>query len=201
MGMCLCKDEVEDQNVSSQEKFDLLFDELLETFKTDILDWYAHTLNYFLPVLILFVNSALTELRVSFIFSESGHSDSMVPCNSEQYEMHPLVWIEMIKALISILPIENPRVFNVMKCFLSHFQLPAEYSVSFMENIIANSQRLTLREERNICVILACLVERLDGSSCDTVLTKTTVKYLLGNLVSFSLSSKLGDGLSNFFLS
>lgn len=49
--------------------------------------------------------------------------------------------------------------------------------------MITHSLRRTPRRERNLCVILGCLTEKLAGPSSVAVLSETTLGYLIGNLV------------------
>lgn len=57
--------------------------------------------------------------------------------------------------------------------------------------MITHSLRRTPRRERNLCVILGCLTEKLAGPSSIAVLSETTLGYLIGNLVSELFSSGL----------
>lgn len=56
--------------------------------------------------------------------------------------------------------------------------------------MITHSLRRTPRRERNLCVILGCLAEKLAGPSSVAVLSETTLGYLIGNLVSVFKKSK-----------
>ncbi|EDS31843.1 conserved hypothetical protein [Culex quinquefasciatus] len=49
-------------------------------------------------------------------------------------------------------------------------------------DMITHSIRRTPKRERNLCVILGCLAEKLAGPSSIAVLSDVTLGYLLGNL-------------------
>lgn len=49
--------------------------------------------------------------------------------------------------------------------------------------MITHSMRRSPKRERNLCVILGCLAEKLAGPSSVAVLSDTTLGYLIGNLV------------------
>lgn len=49
--------------------------------------------------------------------------------------------------------------------------------------MITQTVRRTPQRERNLCVILGCLMEKLGGPSSVTILSDTTLSYLIGNLV------------------
>lgn len=51
-------------------------------------------------------------------------------------------------------------------------------------DMITQTVRRTPQRERNLCVILGCLMEKLGGPSSVTILSDTTLGYLMGNLVS-----------------
>lgn len=49
--------------------------------------------------------------------------------------------------------------------------------------MITQTVRRTPQRERNLCVILGCLMEKLGGPSSVSILSDTTLSYLIGNLV------------------
>lgn len=49
--------------------------------------------------------------------------------------------------------------------------------------MINSSLRKSHDRERNLCVILGCLAEKLAGPSSIAVLSDVTLGYLMGNLV------------------
>lgn len=116
----------------------------------------------------------------------------MIESIFEWYNDDPLVWIQFVKSVVCGVPIDHPKGTNVIRCALDMAnQLPAECAVLLVGDMIRDSLRQTPEEERNLCLILGCLVENLDGRSSEAVLSETTLQYLLGILVSLSFNIDL----------
>lgn len=64
--------------------------------------------------------------------------------------------------------------------------------------MITHSLRRTPRRERNLCVILGCLAEKLAGPCSIAVLSENTLSYLIGNLVRKYFNSF--DNIETFLL-
>lgn len=75
---------------------------------------------------------------------------------------------------------------SVITLLLDDSPLPTKDSVLEVADMISYSMRRTPRRERNLCVILGCLAEKLAGPSSIAVLSESTLSYLIGNLVSIS---------------
>lgn len=99
----------------------------------------------------------------------------------------PTGWIQLVKSLVRVVPIEHPMGPSVITLLLDDSPLPTKDSVLEVADMITHSIRRTPRKERNLCVILGCLAEKLAGPSSVAVLSETTLGYLLGNLVSHYL--------------
>lgn len=97
----------------------------------------------------------------------------------------PTGWIQLVKSLVRVVPIEHPMGPSVITLLLDDSPLPTKDSVLEVADMITHTIRRTPRKERNLCVILGCLAEKLAGPSSVAVLSETTLGYLLGNLVSF----------------
>lgn len=96
----------------------------------------------------------------------------------------PLGWIELIKSLIRTVPIEHSMGASVITLLMDDSPLPSKDAVMEVADMITKNVRRSIRRERNLCVILGCLAEKLAGPSSIAVLSETTLGYLLGNLVS-----------------
>lgn len=94
----------------------------------------------------------------------------------------PSGWIQLVKSLIRVVPIEHPMGPSVITLLLDDSPLPTKDSVLEVADMITHSLRRTLRRERNLCVILGCLAEKLAGPNSIAVLSETTLGYLIGNL-------------------
>lgn len=104
----------------------------------------------------------------------------------------PVGWIQLVKSLIRVVPLEHPMGPSVITLLLDDSPLPTKDSVLEVADMITHSMRRTPRRERNLCVILGCLAEKLAGPSSIAVLSETTLDYLIGNLVSPELEGEEG---------
>ncbi|EDS43814.1 conserved hypothetical protein [Culex quinquefasciatus] len=94
----------------------------------------------------------------------------------------PTGWIQLVKSLIRVVPLEHPMGPSVITLLLDDSPLPTKDSVLEVADMITHSIRRTPKRERNLCVILGCLAEKLAGPSSIAVLSDVTLGYLLGNL-------------------
>jgi hypothetical protein len=92
-------------------------------------------------------------------------------------------WIQLVKSLIRVVPIEHPMGPSVITLLLDDSPLPAKDSVLEVADMITQAIRRSPKRERNLCVILGCLADKMAGPSSISLLTETTLAYLLGNLV------------------
>lgn len=91
-------------------------------------------------------------------------------------------WIELVKSLIRVVPVEHPMGPSVIALLLDDSPLPTKDSVLTVADMITNSIKRTPRRERNLCVILGCLAEKLAGPSSIAMLSDKTLQYLIQNL-------------------
>lgn len=129
----------------------------------------------------MFHNCFLTA-NFSCFFSEPDPPTSMIQLH--EITDKPTGWIQLVKSLVRVVPIEHPMGPSVITLLLDDSPLPTKDSVLEVADMITHSLRRTPRKERNLCVILGCLAEKLAGPSSVAVLSETTLGYLLGNLVS-----------------
>ncbi|XP_055836429.1 RING finger and SPRY domain-containing protein 1-like [Episyrphus balteatus] len=94
----------------------------------------------------------------------------------------PSGWIELVKSLIRVVPVKHPMGASVIALLLDDSPLPTKDSVLKVADMITHSLRRTPRRERNLCVILGCLAEKLAGPSSIAMLNETTLQYLIDNL-------------------
>lgn len=81
-----------------------------------------------------------------------------------------------------IVPIEHPMGPSVITLLLDDSPLPTKQSVLKVSNIVSTLKEGNLRMERNFCVILGCLAEKLAGSNSISLLNKSTLDYLVFNI-------------------
>jgi RING finger and SPRY domain-containing protein 1 len=71
---------------------------------------------------------------------------------------------------------------SVITLLLDDSPLPSKDSVIEVAEMIKTDSTTTIPCERNFCVILGCLAEKLAGPSSIAILTETTMTYLLKNI-------------------
>lgn len=94
----------------------------------------------------------------------------------------PSGWIELVKSLIRVVPVDHPLGPSVIALLLDDSPLPSKDSVLKVTDIMAHYFHHCSQKERNLCVILGCLAEKLAGPSSIAMLNETTLQYLVENL-------------------
>ena len=166
MGVCLCKDKVEDGYAT----------------ENSVEDEYAlpeskHSLSERVDALV----KETLNVIASIIDDEPEPPTSMTL-------LHDITgiatgWIQLVKSLIKVVPLDHSMGASVITLLLDDSPLPSKDSVievAEMITQIAASQSTPC--ERNLCVILGCLAEKLAGPSSIAVLSDTTLTYLFNNL-------------------
>lgn len=102
-------------------------------------------------------------------------------------------WIQVVKSMVNVIPMQDPLGPSVITLLLDDCPLPSRNSVvrvTKMFNLSAQSAILGRRNpprERNICVVLGCIAEKLAGPSNLSILNDNILDYLITNLVCFGL--------------
>lgn len=91
-------------------------------------------------------------------------------------------WTQLVKSMLCVVPIDHPMGPSVIMLLLDDSPLPTKDAVLQVVDMITQSVRRTPQRERNLCVILGCLMEKMGGPSSLTLLSDTTLSYLIGNL-------------------
>lgn len=98
-------------------------------------------------------------------------------------------WIQVVKSMVKVIPMSDPLGPSVITLLLDDCPLPSRESVlrvAQMFNLSSASAiagRTNSPRERNICVVLGCIAEKLAGPSSLGILNEGTLDYLLTNLV------------------
>ncbi|KAI8430728.1 hypothetical protein MSG28_000912 [Choristoneura fumiferana] len=98
-------------------------------------------------------------------------------------------WIQVVLSMVNVIPLDDPFGPSVITILLDDCALPSKDSVIKVTQMLGlSSERATARElnvrvERNICVVLGCLAEKLAGPNSVAVLTQHTLDYLIAFLV------------------
>ncbi|KAL2725568.1 RING finger and SPRY domain-containing protein 1-like [Vespula squamosa] len=96
-------------------------------------------------------------------------------------------WIQVVSSMINVIPMDNPLGPSVITLLLDDGPLPSKDSVLRLSHMFQLSQRLgkiqtSATQQRNICVVLGCIAEKLAGPSSIAILSDATLDYLISNL-------------------
>lgn len=170
MGVCLCKDKVEECSVDNLPD---VYGSRAYSTGTDVDCSLSETVDRLVKETL--------EVISTIVDNEPEPPNSMVQLHDITDK--PVGWIQLVKSLIRVVPIEHPMGPSVITLLLDDAVLPTKQSVLEVADMITYSIRKTPRRERNLCVILGCLAEKLAGPNSIAILSDATLSYLLGNLV------------------
>ncbi|XP_026760515.1 RING finger and SPRY domain-containing protein 1-like [Galleria mellonella] len=98
-------------------------------------------------------------------------------------------WIQVVSSMVNVIPLEDPFGPSAITILFDDCPLPSKESVIRVTQLFglssdrANTGELNVRVERNICVVLGCIAEKLAGPNSIAVLTENTLDYLLTFLI------------------
>ncbi|CAH2211287.1 jg114, partial [Pararge aegeria aegeria] len=94
----------------------------------------------------------------------------------------------MVVSMVTVIPIEDPFGPAAISVLLDECPLPSKETVIRMTQYLGLSAKRTnlrhkrTRVERNICITLGCIAEKLVGPNSEAILTENTLDYLLAYL-------------------
>ncbi|XP_076649394.1 RING finger and SPRY domain-containing protein 1 [Halictus rubicundus] len=96
-------------------------------------------------------------------------------------------WIQVINSMVNVIPMHNPLGPSVITLLLDDCPLPSKESVLRLSRMFQFYQKLgnvqtTATQQRNICVVLGCIAEKLAGPSSIAILSDVTLDYLVSIL-------------------
>lgn len=97
-------------------------------------------------------------------------------------------WLALVTSMVRVIPLEDPLGPAVITLLLDDCPLPTKESVlrlAKLFNLTAESStvgRTSPMQQRNICVVLGCIAEKLAGPNSIAILTRGTLSYLMANL-------------------
>ncbi|KAK9499487.1 hypothetical protein O3M35_002517 [Rhynocoris fuscipes] len=111
----------------------------------------------------------------------------------ELFKLHNIAdqddgWIQIVNSMVQVVPIEEPLGPAVITLLLDDCPLPNKEAVlrlSRQFNLSGKNRVLRgkdPRRQRNICIVLGVLAEKLSGPSSVAVLTQGTLDFLISNL-------------------
>ncbi|XP_074025971.1 RING finger and SPRY domain-containing protein 1 [Leptinotarsa decemlineata] len=97
-------------------------------------------------------------------------------------------WIQVVNSMINVIPLKDPLGPSVITLLLDDCPLPSKESVHKVVDMLhlskeeAISGRSNSPRQRNICVVLGCIAEKLAGPRNMEILNNSIIDYLLTNL-------------------
>lgn len=88
--------------------------------------------------------------------------------------------------MIETVPLHHPMGPSVITMLLDDSPLPTKECVECVAKMVSNFKHdyKKVHRERNFCIIIGCLAEKLSGPNSNALLTDDTLGYLIRNLVS-----------------
>ncbi|CRL04789.1 CLUMA_CG017845, isoform A [Clunio marinus] len=169
MGVCLCKDKVDDEVLDDSGPFtnnttDSLRCERIERLSERVDQLVKETL----------------EVIATIDNDDPETPNSMLLLHD--ITDRPKGWLCLVRSLIRVIPLDHPMGPSVITLLLDDSPLPSKDSVIEVAEMIKTDTTTTTPCERNLCVILGCLAEKLAGPCSIAILTDTTLSYLLKNI-------------------
>ncbi|KAL0852252.1 hypothetical protein ABMA28_000465 [Loxostege sticticalis] len=170
MGVCWCKDKAPDEESPYEASPERC--RVYKPFDSVIVDR-----------LVL----EMLSLIASFVDNEEESPVSLV-------KLHVIAdkedgWIQVVSSMVNVIPLEDPFGPSAITILFDDCPLPSKESVRRVTELFelssqrANTGDLNVRVERNICVVLGCIAEKLAGPNSVAVLTENTLDYLLTFLI------------------
>ncbi|XP_044734120.1 RING finger and SPRY domain-containing protein 1-like [Chrysoperla carnea] len=97
-------------------------------------------------------------------------------------------WIQVVTSMVNVIPMWDPLGPSVITLLLDDCPLPSRDSVLKVAKLFDLSTESAIRgksnprKQRNICVVLGCIAEKLAGPSSIAILSEGTLDYLITNL-------------------
>jgi hypothetical protein len=175
MGVCLCKDKVEDNNVDDDGE-----DRYTMVRASENGNSCSSNNNQRLSDRVDELVKETLDVIASIVDDEPETPNSMLLLHDITDSIKG--WLCLVKSLIRVIPLEHPMGASVITLLLDDSPLPSKESVIEVAEMIESNKSIPC--ERNLCVILGCLAEKLLGPCSIAILTDATLAYLLQNISS-----------------
>lgn len=182
MGVCLCKDKVELDYTSNEDGPDVYT--LIRTTNDGSAGNGCNVNNNNHQRLSERVDALVKETLdvISTIVDDEPETPNSMLLLHDITD-RPKGWLCLVRSLIRVIPIDHAMGPSVITLLLDDSPLPSKESVEQVAQMITETNT-TIPHERNLCVILGCLAEKLAGPCSIAILTDTTLSYLLKNISS-----------------
>ncbi|OXU25388.1 hypothetical protein TSAR_000474 [Trichomalopsis sarcophagae] len=187
MGNCLCKNGNEeceqDPNYDTRAMgATILLDNHVETIATN-----ESTTNYKFPTSANIDKLVLEILGVIGLLVDNEQEPPPAMLKLHNIADKEDGWIQVVSSMVNVIPMHNPLGPSVITLMLDDCPLPSKDSVLRLSQVLQLSQKhskvqTSATQQRNICVVLGCIAERLAGPSSIAILSDATLDYLVSNL-------------------
>ncbi|XP_026727830.1 RING finger and SPRY domain-containing protein 1-like [Trichoplusia ni] len=98
-------------------------------------------------------------------------------------------WFQVVSSMVTVIPLENPLGPSAITIVFDDCPLPSKDSVIKLTQLFGLSAmralmgEINVKIERNICVVLCCIADKLAGPNSVAVLTEETLDYMLSFLM------------------
>uniref|UniRef100_A0A2A4JLR4 RING finger and SPRY domain-containing protein 1 n=1 Tax=Heliothis virescens TaxID=7102 RepID=A0A2A4JLR4_HELVI len=98
-------------------------------------------------------------------------------------------WFQVVSSMVKVIPLENPLGPSAITTVFDDCPLPSKEQVIKLTQMFglsamrALSGDINVQVERNICVVLGCIADKLAGPNSIAVLTEETLDYMLSFLM------------------
>lgn len=179
MGVCLCKDKV-DENSEDLSPYTNAADNLTNVRACNRVERLSDRVDELVKETL--------DVIASIVDDEPETPNSMLLLHD--ITDRPKGWLCLVRSLIRVIPIDHPMGPSVITLLLDDSPLPSKDSVIEVAEMIKSDTATTIPCERNLCVILGCLAEKLAGPCSIAILTETTLSYLLKNITEERIINK-----------
>lgn len=183
MGVCLCKDKVEVECTNNEDGPDIY-----TLLSADRCNGSTTNNNHQQQRLSERVDELVKETLevISSIVDDDPETPSAMILLHDITD-NPKGWLCLVRSLIKVIPHSHPMGPSVITLLLDDSPLPSKETVEKVAQMI-NDTSSSIPSERNLCVILGCLAEKLAGPCSISILTDATLSYLLKNITSSETS-------------
>jgi RING finger and SPRY domain-containing protein 1 len=208
MGVCLCKDKIEEENgVDNDPDIYTLIREVDRNNCTRVDQRVDELVKETLDVIASIVDDEPETPNSMLLLHDitdrpKGEYYESANCSKNEIKIVITGWLCLVRSLIRVIPTDHPMGASVITLLLGKSQnvlgtrliyqlfslsddspLPSKDSViEVAEMIKLDTQSTSTPCERNLCVILGCLAEKLAGPCSIAILTDTTLSYLMNNI-------------------
>eukprot|EP00088_Acartia_fossae_P005691 TRINITY_DN1256_c0_g1_i3.p1 TRINITY_DN1256_c0_g1~~TRINITY_DN1256_c0_g1_i3.p1 ORF type:complete len:525 (+),score=95.06 TRINITY_DN1256_c0_g1_i3:1796-3370(+) len=121
----------------------------------------------------------LTVIRTK-VDIEEDPPDSLIKLNTVAEREEG--WLQLVKAFIHVIPVDEPLGPAVMSLFLDDCPLPTRETALKCVDFLDGLKESDIKEHRNLMIVIGCTAEKLAGPNSVALLTDQILEHIIGNL-------------------